>query len=301
MRVSLILLVTGLCACADEEPTADPYKCIAQGGAGCFELPTEPIAAADAMGNAVTPALDCAEYQVTTSTAPVTFTGKTLNLINMAMIPNVRVEVFADSSLTMLLAETMSNDTADYTATIDNMPSKAAARVSADGNQTIVYENQRIDVSVTQHDMFNFFIATRPNVAQVIELVGDQWLAGKSHIAGFAFDCAGNRLVNVVVNVAPGSGANGTRLYEPGVKTYYGIEGSVPVLARRTQLAMTTSSGTYAATNLAPGKHFLQIWGFPSEAALMMGGKGLVMLGEEEIHVPSAESLIGTAVHNRLR
>ena len=117
MRIPFALAVA-LSGCADDGPVADPYKCRAAGGAGCFELPTEPLAAADPMGNPVAPVLDCGPHSAATSSGPVTFTGKTLNVINKAMIPNVRIEVFEDIALTVPLGDLTSSDTGDWTLTI---------------------------------------------------------------------------------------------------------------------------------------------------------------------------------------
>src|SRR5262249_6528888 len=118
-------------------------------------------------------------------------------------------------------------------------------------------------------------------------------------VFGTALDCNGNRLVNVVVNVSQTTGVNGTRLFEAGVKTYYSAEGMDYAFARRTQLMQTTSFGGYAIANLAPGHHYVQIWGYPTEADVAKGSTALVLLGEEEIVVPTTETGFIVPVYGR--
>ena len=298
MRTIACLLA--LAACGADEPAADPYKCMASGGAGCFEMPTKPISAADAMGLATTPVLDCAPYEVTS--APVTFTGKTLNMINKAMTPQVRVELFADLAMTQPRGDTMSDDLADYTLAADPMPSQLFARTSSTVNLPLHFLYQRIDVSIAQQTR-DFITATRENIGGVIQTVGDSFLPGKSQFFGTAYDCNGNKLVNVIANVSPSSAANnGARVFEAGVKVYYYALDSLNDVAlhRRTQARMTSSPGSFVATNIGSGKRYLQIWGFPTEAALAEGSAGLELVGELEVPVPSSESAIVVPIHGRL-
>ena len=299
MRVPLVLFAA-LVACSDDEPAADPYKCMAAGGGGCFEMPTKPIAAADANGNAATPVLDCAPYEVTSG--PVTFTGQTVNLLNKAATPAVKVEVFGDLQLTLPAGNATSDDAAAYSLAIDPMPSQSFWRTTSAANLPLYFAYKRVDVTNPQQDMHDVVTATRANIGGILASVGDSFLIDKSQIFGTAYDCNGNRLVNVIANVAPNSGANGSRVFETGVKIYYYALDTQNMVAlhRRTQAAMTSSPGSFVATNVATGKHYLQIWGYPSEAALAEGSAALELIGEVELAVPSMETAQFTSVYGRL-
>ena len=295
-----MVLLAFVAGCPDDEPTADPYKCMAAGGAGCFEFPTDPLAAADkSTGAAVAPNLSCPAYQVVTSPGPVTLMGTTTELIQEVVVPSVRLEVFSDLAMAQPLGDTTSDDTGLYSLTIDSAPSLSFTRSSADGKLPFYFVHQRVDVSVPEHNI-EFETADRMAVGKYFESVGDRFLPNKSQIIGFALDCNGNRLINTIVNIAPSSGMNGSRLFEPGVRTYYTTASDANKLGLRTMLMQTTQTGGFAASNLAPGHHFVQMWGFPTDADLLRGGGGLKMLAELEVIVPSSEIVLVIPMYGRL-
>jgi hypothetical protein len=300
MRSSFVLALLAV-GCGDGEPTPDPYQCMAAGGAGCFQLPTKPVTAVDAFGRPTQLVLDCGPYEMRTSAAPVTFSGTTVNAIDRTAVPLVHVETFADVAMTKLLGDTISNELGDYSFTISAMPSQVHLRTFATGALPVHALYSRADVAVTEHAMTELVTASRANLASMLELVGDRFEMGTSQVTGFALDCDGNRLVNVVANVAPASAVAGSRQFEPGVRTYYTIDRATPALGRRVQLMQTTVAGSFAASNLEAGRHYVQIWGFPAENALADGDDGLELLGEAEILVPSTETGIFVELHARLR
>jgi len=300
MRTSFVLALV-LVGCGDSEPTPDPYTCMAAGGAGCFQLPTRPVAAVDAYGKPTAIDLNCGPYEVATSAAPVTFRGTTVNAIDATAVPLVHVETFADLAMTSLLGETISDELGTYSLTIPAMPSQVFARTYATGTLPLHLLYERSDVAVSRHDMTELVTATRANFATMLEVVGDRFVAGKSQLLGVALDCNGNRLVNVVANVAPESGAGGSRQFEPGVRTYYTVDRATPALGRRTALMQTTIAGSFAASNLDSGRHYVQLWAFPAENAIADGDDGLELLGEAEVLVPSTETGIVVELHARLR
>lgn len=292
-----IALVVALAGCADDKQPADPYTCMAAGGEACFQLPATPILAADALGKPAQPVLDCAPYEVKTSAAPVTFTGTTTNALDRAPTPLVRIEAFADLAMTSLLGETISDEVGEYGLTIFAMPSQLHLRTTATGALPLHFLYER---SEAQHPSFELSTASRENLASTLELVGDRFATGASQVSGVALDCDGNRLVNVIANVAPSSAAGGERTFETGVRTYYAIDRSTPALGRRTELAQTTLAGSFTASNVTSGRHYVQIWGFRSEAAIADGADGLTLLGEAEIAVPPAETGLVVDVHARV-
>ncbi len=299
MRATTVLLL-GVIGCSDDGPVADPYRCVAAGGEGCFELPTDVIAAADADGVTVLPVLDCGPYEVVTSGGPLMFTGHTVDLQNEeTFIPDVRIEAFADMQLTSKLFDVTSDADGAYTASAA-VPNEAFARMTKSGQLPIHVMYGRVDINIAAQEMFNFPTATKLQVASVFELVGDRYLPGKSQLAAAAYDCNNNKLVNAVANIAPASGKNGTRLYEPNVRTYYGIEGAVPILGRRTEIMQTSTSGTIGIANIPPGMHYVQLWGFPDAASIAKGSSGLKLLDEKPLFVSDGEAGYIVPLHGRL-
>jgi hypothetical protein len=293
-------IVAVLAGCADDKQPADPYECMAAGGAACFELPTKPIAAVDALGKPAQPSLECGPYEVHTSAAPVTLAGTTINALDGEAVPLVHVEAFADLATTSLLGETISDELGAYALTIPAMPSQLFARTIATGALPLYFLYARTDVGAAQQSMFELITGTRAQLASTLELVGDQFLPGRSQVTAVAYDCNGNRLVNVIGNLAPSSAAGGDREHEPGVRTYYTIDRSSPALGRRTQLSMTTVAGSFVASNVTSGRHYVQVWAFPAEAALAKGDEGLMLIGEAELAVPSTETGLYVELHSRL-
>lgn len=297
MRLWPVLLL-GVLGCTDDGPSADPYRCVAAGGEGCFELPTDVVSAADSYGVTVLPVLDCGPYEVATSGGALSLAGHVVNPQQMA-VPGVRIEAFSDMTLTSRLFDVTSDGDGAWSAntTVSNL---AFIRTTADGQLPLHTMYRRIDINVTTHDMFDVQTATKPQVASVFEVVGDRYLPGKSQLTAVAYDCAGNKLVNVIANIAPASGKNGSRLFEPNVRTYYGVDGDDPVLARRTELAQTSTSGLIGIANISPGMHYVQLWAYPDAAALTRGSVALKLLAEHELFIADVEAFYSMPLYGRL-
>jgi hypothetical protein len=299
MRVLLIGVAFGF-GCSDDGPVADPYRCVAAGGEACFELPTGVVGGADSSGAAVEPILVCDSFAPATSASAIMFSGHTIDF-NAAdtYLSEVRIEAAADIAFTSKIFDVTSDTEGVWTATAI-VPNVAFARTTAAGQLPIYFMYGRIDINDPVQDMFDVQSATRLQIAASIEVAGDRFLPGTSQVAARAFDCNGNRLVNVIGNIAPASGKNGSRLFEPGVRTYYGMPGPLPVLARRTELGQTTSAGVIGFTNLAPGHHFVQVWGFPDDASLAQGSLGLDLFDEKELIVFDNEAAFLVELNGRL-
>ena len=302
MRSPVVLLI-GLAfgpGCSDDGPAADPYRCIAAGGEACFELPTDVVGAADAMGAAAVPILACDNFEIATSASPIMFSGHTVDFSAAdTYLPAVRVEAFGDLAFTSKIFDETSDSEGAWAATA-SVPNLAFGRTTAAGQLPIYFLYGRIDIDDPVQDMFDVQTATRLQIAASIEVAGDRFLPGKSQVAARALDCFGNRLTNVIGNIAPASGKNGSRLFEPGVRTYYGLEGALPVLGRRTEVSQTTSTGVIGFANLAPGHHFIQLWGFPDDASLAQGSLGLELLDEKELIVFDEEAAFLVELNGRL-
>lgn len=295
-----VALIASVLGCDDGGPTADPYRCTSAGGEGCFELPTDVVTAATPDGLPVTPVLDCSPYVVEQSVGPLMFSGLTVDLQDQEMaLSDVRIEAYSDLALTNTLFDTTS-DAGGAWSTNAVVTSEGFARTTSPGSLPLLFLYGRIDINDPVHDMLNVQTATKAQVSSYIERVGDRFLPGKSQIAAVTEDCLGNSLVNLIANVAPATGRNGSRLFEPGVRVYYGLAGTVPVLGRRTELIQTTTAGLIGITNVSPGRHFVQLWGFPTAASLAQGSMGLKLFDEKEILVPDGDGGILMVLHGRL-
>jgi hypothetical protein len=295
-RVRFAIALVLLAACTDDPPAADPYSCIAGGGGGCFQLPSFRVEAADDAGTFVDPNFNCAPFEPT-DLGHVAIAGSSLELFSDAPVPFVRVEMFSDLAMASRLADVESDENGAFMADIQNASSLVHWRTTADGQLPVLHANRVVATTIAD---FQVRSITRMRVSQLLGEVGDQFLPNKSQVFGEAYDCSGNHLMNVIANVAPSTGKNGSRLFEPGVRIYYQTDGLASRYGRRTLLHQTTPRGGFAATNLSPGHHFVQIWGFPTDADLVKGSPGLKLLAESEILVPDTEHVVVTTEYGRL-
>lgn len=297
------LLLIGLASfgCDDDGPPADPYRCMAAGGEGCFEMPTDVIGAADSDGTRISPALDCDALELVTSSGPVSFSGHTVDYDDGEFVlPAVRIEAFSDHELTARLWD-VTSDTNAVWSTTTTVPNVTFVRTTASGQMRVEYVYARTDVTSLTQTGVDYQTATRAQAATAIERAGDRFLPGKSQLRGIAHDCAGNRLVNVIVNIAPASGKNGTRLFEAGTRVYYGVD-TVPAspLGRRTEIAQTSTTGVFGIANISPGIHYVQLWGFPDAQSVLNGAISLKLLDEKELIVSDTETQFVLRLDGRL-
>jgi len=300
-RWPLLLIGFACLGCEDDSPPADPYRCMAAGGEGCFEMPTDVISAADSGGTVVSPALDCGAVEIVTSSAPVAFSGHTVDYDDGEFVlPDVRIEAFSDHEFTERLWDVTSDSNAVWSTTT-TVPNVTFVRTTASGQIAVQYVYARTDVSSLAQTGVDYQTASRAQAASAIERAGDRFLPGKSHLRGVAFDCAGNRLVNVIVNIAPASGKNGTRLFEPGTRVYYGVD-TVPAspLGRRTEISQTSTTGVFGIANISPGIHYVQLWGFADAQAVLNGAISLKLLDEKELVVSDTETQFLLRLDGRL-
>jgi hypothetical protein len=278
MRWVFVCLLAG---CASD-PVADPYACMAAGGAACFELPTTAVEAIDVADNPVDPALDCAAITGTPLSA-TTVAGHTIDLFTGAPLPGIAVQVFDDVGLTAKSDDTVSDNYAEVTV----MPRMSVAywRTAGDGRMPL------LEVEKQTADGFDALTTTTDDITALVTSVGDKLMPNKSLVITHIRDCNGNRLLNTITNVSPATGRNGSRLFEPGVRTYYYAADSKQLM-RRTQLAQTTRESAAVATNLSPGHQLVQLWGFPTQAAEQQGAVGLELLAEVEVVVPDGQNTI---------
>lgn len=281
-------LLGGAAACEDGALEADPYGCMSAGGAACFELPIDTLYAIDDTGAVVDATLGCGPPQVVMSTSPITIGGLTVNLDETLAVEDVQIEAYADVGLTTPLFETSSGADASWSATVNAMPSTVSIGLGKADRLPMLHLARPIDIAASVTTDVQLVTPTRDEVAARLASVGDFFTLGSSQLFGTVHDCAGHRLASVLVNAAPVTAKLGSKRFESGVRTYYALDSGA--LARRPQLHETTGNGGFMITNLRPGPHFIQLWGFPTRADLEIDGEGIRLLGETEIMVFEGES-----------
>lgn len=296
MRWTTALLV-GVLGCNDDGPAADPYKCLAAGGDACFQMPTDVVYALDAAGAIVEPMLDC-EPQQPSSTAG-TLSGLTVDLFDSEQaIGGVELLGFRDVGLTDAVFDAVSAEDGSWTASVVELPHRAFAVSRRPGGLDVHLLYRELDTAQPATAL-RLPTATREQVSSLLATAGDQFLPGKTQVLAFATDCAGQPLGNVIANAAPVSARAGSRLFDPGVRIYYRVEGTAPILARRTMQWQTASSGGLAIANLSPGTHYIQLWGFRTANDVLYAADGIELLAEYPIETFEAEAAVVMPVSTR--
>lgn len=267
-----VLFVSLVAACGAEDPP-DPYACMAAGGAACFELPTTAVEAIDVADNPVDAAFDCDPIAAAPNTT--TIGGHTIDLMTRMPMPNIEVRIDT--------IDTISDEYAELTVT---PPTTLANWLTLGDGQLSLLE-----VAKPARDKFDAYTTTKADISALVMSVSDRFLPARSQLITHIRDCNGSRLLNTIINVAPATGRHGTRLFTPGVRTYY-YASDTGELMRRTQLAQTTRESAAVATNLSPGMQFVQLWGFKTAADVPKGSVGLELLAEIEIEVPEGENAL---------
>lgn len=253
---------------------------MASGGNACFELPTTIVEAVDVADNPVSPVFDCAPL-VQQPVSGAMLDGHTVDFATRMPMPNIEVQMFEDLALASQVT-TFSNEYAEVTAA----PSVSLMHWRTLGDDRL----PTLDLYKPMLDGFDAFTTTKADITALVTSVSDKFAPGKSQLVTSIRDCNGSRLMNTIINVAPATGRNGSKLFEAGVRTYYFADTGMP--ARRTQLAQTTRESRALATNLAPGRHLLQLWGFTEQADVLEGSLGLSLLAEVELVLPDGEHAV---------
>jgi hypothetical protein len=295
----IVIPFVALLGCSNDEPSADPYECIASGGQGCFEMPDDALYAVDGNGNVVPAVLDCDPYPIISSTSPVDLGGATTDLFgSVPTVDGVRVQAFSDVGLIAQVFDVTSDSSGGWNVSLASMPSLAFTRVTKPGNLDVQSLYVRLDVTQSSQSM-NVPTATKTEVADTLASTGDRFAAGHSQLFAIAYDCAGNHLASAIVNVSTTSAKNGTRLFEPGVRAYYSTAADASKYARRTQLHQTSGTSGIVVANIQPGMHFVQLWGFLMPRDLAYGESALKLVAEYPIVTFDGEAALVMPLYTR--
>ncbi|NVB83027.1 MAG: hypothetical protein HOV81_31910 [Kofleriaceae bacterium] len=291
--MKLALVALALVGCT-QGGGANPYACMAAGGAGCFELPTAPIAAITNVPD-TTPELDCPPYEVVQSAAPRTLRGSTFYTVTVEPARDVDVELFADAERTVSLGQTASDESADFQIDVASLPNLVAARTTKDGFLPHVHLYERLDLGLPR---LGLLTATQAQLDERLRSVGDRFLPNRSQLTVLALDCSDTPISGAIVNIAPVSGKHGSRLFVPDVRVYYTGDDAQP--SRRTELTQTETRPEVHVSNVPEGHYFVQLWGFLTEHDMLLGPQALKLLDEVEITITPGEAMYFAPLRARI-
>jgi hypothetical protein len=273
-----LALVLALPACGDDGP---PPVCSEDGGAACFQLPTE-VLVAHAGTDTDSALLGCGALAPTDSTIAVTLSG-TITKYGADPIDGAALEVFDDAALagTPIATATTASDGSFTFSLPAGTPDLLYGTIVADGYFDAELHNARPDLTA---DVTGFDLVTLDAdlLGTLAALVNDEVEPATVAMAVVVSDCARYNLEHAVVTL---STAAGTRAFVPGASVYYGTAGAIPLPVIPEDGPDTADNGAVAVVNAPEGDDFfLQAWGFPDADALAQGAAGLVLIAEYPVH-----------------
>jgi hypothetical protein len=253
-----------------------------------FTLPTASLAAYNSMHYMVAPSLGCGPIVPTTSTHAVTINGSVVDYVNSTKGIAAMVTVYNADDFANPIAMTTSATNGAYSIQIPTaMPDLLYGKVTATGYLDIYYFNLRPDLSQALISKYNVADTTADGLDQLYGLVRVTPDMTKASLAVTAFDCNKNVLQHAIVVI---STVSGKRSFLGGASVFYTASGAFPAPELTAVQPETNDNGAAAALNITVSKPiFVQVWGFPDDAAVAMHEKGLALIAEHQVMLTAGQ------------
>ena len=265
--VGVMGVVCAVTGCSDDPPNTG------------FTLPTAPLVATGSGGAMLAPAIGCGPIVPTTSTHAVTVNGEVIDYLMTTKGIAATIAVYnADDFANPIVTATSAANGAYSVQIPTAMPDLLYAKITATDYLDIYDWNLRPDLTQPIISKYNVPLITADERDQLYGLVRVTPDPKKSTLAAVALDCNKNPLQHAVAVI---STVSGKRSFLPGAQVFYTAAGMYPVPELTSVQADTNDNGTIAILNITVTKQvFLQVWGFPDDAAFKMHEKGLVLIAE---------------------
>jgi hypothetical protein len=228
-------------------------------------------------------ALGCGPLEITSSTAPTTYTGNVGFFGSGDPIADAEIVLYDSAAFDTPIATATSAADATYSLTYPaGTPDLLWGSVGGPGALTTYRHALRPDWSLGDVADYNLRIFTPENIEGAAVLVEERWDETTAVAAGFALDCDLRVVQHAAVTL---SSTSGSRTFVDGASVYYGAPGAVAIAVSPEERGDTNDNGIFAVFRIPPGDGlYLQTWGFPDEAAMAEGEAGLVLVGEAPVH-----------------
>jgi hypothetical protein len=279
MRPGARALVILLGGCGGE--SADPGICHVDGGAACFQLPTAPMIAH--AGDIVRPAATgCGAVSPVDSLVEVSVSGVVRDYNGSTPVPGATVEVYDEDGYDTPVATAVADDAGAYQATLPvGTPDVLYGKVIAPGYVDVYVHQQRADLTQPTLAGVDWLTSTDAFLGTVAGVVEVQRQPGTATLATIVWDCERGPIEHAAVAV---SATAGERDFVAGASVFYTLSGALPLPVPPEMRADSSDNGAVAIFN-APvdGRLYVQVWGFPDEAALDRGEDGLALVAEHAV------------------
>jgi hypothetical protein len=278
--------VIAVVGCGDD-PAPDPNDCPTEGGASCFQLPTEPMAIRYPF---VAPDLDCGEMVPVAARMPFTLVGRVYDFQSgeYYTVPAANVELFVDASFSTPIATFVTDAMGNYSiampaGTPDILYAHVTSALTAEEYLHAIRSSHTLSPDI---ESMNIAAARSAFIDDVAELVR----VPRTPDTAFAFvrvwDCDGMPIEHTEVMLSTKRGA---REFVRGVTIVYGAPGDPPVPVLVTARSDTANNGASGIFNIPPADvYYLQAWGFHTDDDLLRGEDGLSLVLEYPVRIEAS-------------
>ena len=284
-------------------------RCNVHGGDSCFELPTVAVTANPGAGMApVAPDFSCDLPPVTTTTAPLSISGRVADFQTSTPVVGATVGVFSGLEyLGAPLATALSDATGAYTVTVPaGTMGPLSWRVTAPDTLDTYLVNDTGNLTRAAVTGSNRNSVTTTTAGLLTALLGQSRQAGTGIVAGSAIDCLRRPLIGVIATLSSTSsrGTGNRPTFVADAQVYYFSAASGLPTSRNaaTMTNVTSTNGLYLSIQIPPSStqtYYAQTWGFRAAADVARGAAGLSLLSEVPVKV--LPDVLVTVNHEPLR
>lgn len=279
MRSVAVVGIVALGACGDEQLPV----CNRDGGAACFELPSEAIATYRTGGGSPPALIGCGPVLPTSSTMAISLAGNVTDYSSAQPIAGVTLQVFDAGDYANAIATATTDNSGAYSMNLASGTPDVLWGMLA-GNGVVPHLVHQMRLELGQATLTVDYTMGTPELLDTVDNnVGVDRDPGLARLVVHVLDCNRYSLVNAVVVL---SATAGVRDFVDGVPVFYSVVGTdFPLPVEHEQVGVTGTDGTAVLINVPidGSELYAQAWGFPDAAAVARGEDGLVLIAEHAV------------------
>ena len=273
-------------ACGGDGESRDPARCHLDGGEHCFQVPTA-VMVSHFEDQDLDTVIGCGPLEPALAATNVTLSGTITDYSGGGEVADATITIYDDEDFTNEIGNATTAADGTYSIGLPaGTPDILFGTLEADGYVTLHDYNGRPDLTGATAEL-NLVMATEELLDTFAGLVDTDLDPDGAIVAAIASDCDRNSIEHVAAVV---SATSGERDFVDGVNLFYTAAGALPVPVTPDVRGDSNDNGLIAILNVPAQPVYLQLWGFPDEAALARGEDGLELVAEYAIDLDAGTS-----------